>query len=305
MKFLIYSPEYNETIGGVVVLHRLCHILNEIGYDAYLMPYGRRRHVFPIWDDGRSKAFKENIRSKFRGFAANPFFRTPVLKNIPSDIDTNNWVVIYPEIVLGNPVGAKNVVRWLLHQPGFHTGKFYYCPGELYFKFNAAIHDFNFPGSKTSDHLLKVIYYPLEHYNGDGASGVRRGSAYCIRKGKGKPMVHDTDGSILIDGKSHAEVAKIFKSVDRFYSYDTLTAYSLFAALCGCKSIVVPDNGVAIEQWYPDPEDRWGIAYGAGTLEIDRAQSTVHKVFDRIKIHHEESYENVRVMISILEEHFS
>jgi len=36
MRIIIASPSYNPSIGGVIVLHKLCHILNNLGYDSYL-----------------------------------------------------------------------------------------------------------------------------------------------------------------------------------------------------------------------------------------------------------------------------
>ena len=34
MKFIIYTPLYNENTGGIVVLHKLCQLLNSIGETA-------------------------------------------------------------------------------------------------------------------------------------------------------------------------------------------------------------------------------------------------------------------------------
>lgn len=282
-KFLIMSPSYSEINGGVVVLHKLCHILNELGEDAYLYPY-RDNYIVNSNSILRTtySAMKNYVKIRTARYKLNPSLNTPILDRIPTDIDTNNWVVVYPEVVLGNPLGAKNVVRWLLHQPGFHNGSIMYGQGELYFKFNSAIHDFHLQGSTTSDIDLKVIHYPLEHYNQDNISNTRSGTAYCMRKGRGKPIVHDLNDSVLIDGLSHAETAKIFKSVKQFISYDTLTAYSIFAVLCGCESVVIPDEGVSKEQWYPNEEDRFGIAYGLTEEERTNARITSPLVIDRV-----------------------
>ncbi|ENC6733307.1 WavQ, partial [Vibrio navarrensis] len=287
------------------VLHKLCHILNEIGEVAYLFPY---RDNYLINSNAIISSLYSAAKSYFKvlrhGFKVNKALNTPVIKTVPKDINSNNWVVIYPEVVLGNPLGAKNVVRWLLHQPGFHNGNVLYGKGELYFKFNSAIYDFHLQGSTTSSSELKVIHYPLEHYNQIGLAHQRSGTAYCIRKGRGKPLVHDLKDSILIDGMSHADTAKVLKSVKRFISYDTLTAYSIFAVLCGCESVVIPDEGVTKEQWYPDVEDRYGIAYGLDESELFRASKTTHLVFDRVLEHTEQSTIAVKKSVMEIQQYF-
>ncbi|MBC8796428.1 WavQ [Shewanella algae] len=305
-KYIIMTPSFNEINGGVVVLHKLCHTLNELGEHAYLFHY-RDNYLL------NSNAFfsslysvaKNYIKILRNGFKVNESLNTPIIKSIPEDIDTDNWVVIYPEVVLGNPLRAKNVVRWLLHQPGFHNGNVLYGQGELYFKFNSAIYDFHLQGSVTSPLELKVIHYPLEHYNQVGVAEQRSGTAYCIRKGRGKPIVHDLKDSILIDGMSHADTAKVFKSVKRFISYDTLTAYSIFAVLCGCESVVIPDDGITKEQWYPNAEDRYGIAYGLGESEVRNALETSSKVLERVQAHHLASNDNVKKMIQEIGTYFA
>jgi hypothetical protein len=294
-KILIFSPSYQENSGGVVVLHKLCSILNKMGYQSSLHPFfesyilHKRNYV-----NCAVSFMVESIKSIMKDYKTNPFFETPVIYST-KDINWDEWVVIYPETVQGNPLGAKNIVRWLLHNPGYHTDNFFYGKGELYFKFNSAISDFDYPGSCTSNVSLKVIHYPFEFYNTQGVSPERSGTAYCIRKGKGKRILHDLQDSILIDEKSHKEVADIFKKVDTFISYDTLTAYSIFAALCGCESVVIPDDGVSIDQWYPDYRDRYGISYGFSNIE--EASSTRHLVKPRIMAEHEISIKNVQAAL--------
>jgi hypothetical protein len=38
-KILIFAPYYDDRGGGPVVLHKLCSILNQIGYQSFLHPY--------------------------------------------------------------------------------------------------------------------------------------------------------------------------------------------------------------------------------------------------------------------------
>jgi hypothetical protein len=301
-KFIVLSPAYNERNGGAIVLHKLCSILNELGRECYLYPHYR------IGENHKKYIFKSILKDlkvlllpwKTR-YKTNPAFNTPVYKN-KFNSSSNDWVIIYPEIISGNPLGAKNVVRWLLHQPGFHTGDIKYGKNELYFKFNKAINDFSFPGSTTSINYLKVVHYPLEHYNTRSLPKNKTGTAYCLRKGIHKPIQHDIRNSILIDGKSHKEVASILKRVKTFISYDTYTAYSIFAVLCGCDSIVIPDEDVDEEEWYPDPADRSGLSYGFSKL--DESRKTAHLVKQHVIDEEKKSVKNVMSFIEEVETFF-
>ena len=38
MKFVIYTHRYDVNSGGLIVLHFLCHMINTLGYEAYLWP---------------------------------------------------------------------------------------------------------------------------------------------------------------------------------------------------------------------------------------------------------------------------
>ena len=306
MKIYIYTQRYDEKSGGTIVLHKLCSVLNELGYDAALYPCFERYHVDVNSYADRVQAYLESLyRAWTVGFVRNPAFNTPVVKvglfNGRPKLE-DDCIVIYPESIYGNPLKAARVVRWLLHEPGFHGKRIGFGKNEIYFKFNDAVSNFEFPGSLTSDVPLKVIHYPLDLYNEDGVAARRSGTAYCLRKGKGKEIVHDLHDSILIDDLSHAEVAKIFKRVKRFVSYDTLTAYSIFAVLCGCESVVVPDEGVSKEQWYPDPKDRYGISYGFD--ELAEAATTANLVTEHVVNEERQCVESVRRFVHELERFF-
>lgn len=304
-RFLIVSPPYDERVGGAVVLHKLCAILNGLGYESYMHPYHKR---YRLSNNNFVRKWFRNMKDRYRHgkgdygrYEVNPVFDTPVL-HVVDDSLLREFVVIYPETVFGNPLNSQRVVRWFLHDPGVHTGRVNYGKNELYFKYRSGIKDFYYSGSVVSNNLLRVVHCPLEDYNLDDVSLDRKGTAYCLRKGKLKPIQHDLNGSVLIDGKSNAEIASIFKRVKTFISYDTCTAYSRFAVLCGCESIIVPDQGVTKEQLRPNPADRYGLAYGFSNVEA--ARETAHLVKEHFLSEERKSTENVKDAVIEINEYF-
>ncbi|MGI2258570.1 hypothetical protein [Shewanella sp. GXUN23E] len=304
MKIYIYSRSYDENSGGIVVLHRLCHLINNIdGYSAYLVPNKVEGVIDPSIKNFFN-AIRKTIKYKFRGtkkFKTNPLWDTPVV-----DIDTidNNSLVIYPEITIGNPLRAKNVVRWFLHQPGYFTKNICFGNNELYYKFNSAINDFEHSLSSTSKNELKVIYYPLDIYNCEGVTKRDIECCHLVRKGSNKKHIHPNE-SICIDGMSHKEIADIFRRSKRFISYDNYTAYSIFAVLCGCESVVVPEEGWSKIDWYPNEQDRYGIAFGFDKSELDWAKSTSSNVLKHIVSEHIKTNVSVKRCLDEMINHFN
>lgn len=300
----IYAPDYDENSGGSIALHRLCHLINQIdGYSGYLVPRKAeviRFHSVRTMLGSLKSAFFITLKGA-RRLRVNKYWDTPVRKKHLHIKDKD--IVVYPEVTFGNPLGAKNVVRWFLHQPGHFHKEFCFGVNELYFKFNTAICDFKYCYSKTSSNELKVIYYPLDIYNVDQV--VKRDiDSHIVRKGKDKKKIHNNE-SVAIDGMSHEEVASILKRSKRFISYDDYTAYSIFAVLCGCESIVVPGVGVKKEEWYPNKSDRYGIAYGTDQVELDWAMRTREKVLEHVRSEHDRSLKCVSDFLIESSEYFN
>ncbi|MFT5759863.1 MAG: hypothetical protein ACI9LM_004647 [Alteromonadaceae bacterium] len=299
----IYAPDYDVNSGGSIALHRLCHLINQIdGFNGYLVP--RKVEVIRFHS---IRAILGSLKNAFfitlkgiRKLKVNKNWDTPVRKKLGYIKD--KAIVVYPEVTFGNPLRAKNVVRWLLHQPGHFHQEFHFGVNELYFKFNSAICDFEYCYSKTSSNELKVIYYPMDLYNVDQIEK-RDINSHIVRKGKDKQSIHNKE-SVAIDGMSHEEVASILKRSKRFISYDDYTAYSIFAVLCGCESIVVPGVGVKKEEWYPNESDRYGIGYGTDQVELDWAMHTREKVLEHVKIEHERSLKCVSEFLNESSEYF-
>lgn len=102
--FLIWAPRFSHRSAGVRALYRLCHHFNEAGYPAAM-----------VTQPGK----------------ANSGWKTPEHVGPVGDA-----IVIYPEIVSGNPLGATRVVRWAMNTPGLLGGDTAYSEDEEVFVYD-------------------------------------------------------------------------------------------------------------------------------------------------------------------------
>lgn len=253
MRFLIYAPSFDEKSGGVIALYLLCDCINKLGYEAYIAPF-----CFSDYPLKNTSFFsklgsyvKHQIRRKEYKMEE---LNTPVWDGTVDE----DFVVVYPEVVVGNPLGASNLVRWLLFKPD-PNHHLEFDKQELVVCYNSAFNDTSI--NKNELEFLTTLLVKDDIYYDFGETD-RKGVCYILRKGANLIAKENLRDGIVIDGKSHAEVAKIFNKVDTCISYDPYTMYSYYAVLCGCSSIVIPIKGVEKSQWLPKEENRYGLAYG-------------------------------------------
>lgn len=102
--FLIWAPGFTHRSSGVRALYRLCHHLNCCGFPSAVL--AEPGEPIPSW---------------------NCFLHTG---------DIADAIVIYPEVVSGNPLHAKRVIRWVLNTPGLLGGDRTYPESELVFLYD-------------------------------------------------------------------------------------------------------------------------------------------------------------------------
>ena len=250
LSYIIVTPSYVPNSGGIIALHKLCHDLNQMGERAYL--------------------YHLNIDKK-NYFETNQNYQTPI-----ADENTirGNSIILYPEIVKGNPLNGKNIVRWLLNRPGEIGGDGYFEKNDLIYHYSS-IHlpkdEKNFNKDKTNN-FLSTHDINFEIFRDYGNQ--RKGSCFLIHKGN-KALLDNSlhPGAIeLTDNTPSEKMAKLFNSVEYFYSYDSATFISVLAALCGAKSIIIPDGTRTIEQLIKAKP--YGIAHGVSDLK--RAIDSLH-----------------------------
>ena len=124
-----------------------------------------------------------------------------------------------------------------------------------------------------------------------------------IRKGTGRANAAEIKGWLKLDGASHREIAAAFNSCETFVTYDEATMYSLFAAICGCQSVVIPKSYASREAWVADrPIAKYGVAYGWDDLQ--HARDTQDKVRDHVLKKQQTATASVRAFIETTRREF-
>jgi hypothetical protein len=275
LKYIIDINCFLPNSGGIVALHKLCHDLRKIGEESYVL--SRQTH---------------------------PLIDAPFLGD--KRFSQQETVVVYPEIVAGNPHNCRNVVRWILNTPGKCSNSriedFYSLkkPTDLLFKYSEYFHlrdESESKGLLTTTFIDTDIFYR-------GTDTQRSGSAFMIKKGGASKIIHP-DNSVNISMLEHdwTAMANIFRKIETFYCYDNASYWAFLAALCGCTSIVQPDSNMLFEEW-SDMHDhmKYGVAYG---LEhVDHAKKTLDLVPQTIKNTSERYLRTVKNFVEVCEKTF-
>ncbi len=301
-RFLIVSPQ--QCGMGPVVLHLLSRMLTDFGYDARVF---RLRTDYPVslpssrkdflchylsFINKKSKQILDNQEGSVKGC---------VLTDWPYvDDDT---IVVYPEIVFGNPLAAKHVVRWFLNINRFKgefAGAQPYGKNDLFICYADVFNDFQLNPFGKKVELLYFNHAVYKRWN----YGRREGNCFLVRKGRNRADLPDAVPGKIIDNLSEEEKVEVFNKCEYFYSFDLHTSYVLVAAVCGCVPIVVPEPGKKREDYIGHGEKGWGIAYGDSKEELEFARRTCNELQAYIESFDTKNYENVHKFIVYCQEHF-
>lgn len=285
MKFLIISPR--PVAGGAIVLHVLCRELGILGHEAKILycpnegrisletnrTFWRQLINYNIKDlAGRAiyLASKMLTRGKFAVFEKHFYNPVGFCKRcfIPKiDQDT---VVIYPDIIWGNPLKASKVVRWLLYFNRFPGDKYAYGDKDLFFCYREIFNDYDLNPSGRSLFLQNFDFNLYKQTNFEERSGC----CYIIRKGKNRSDLPKQFAGPVIDSWSERKKVQAFNKYKYCYCYDTQTFYTVVAAVCGCIPIVILEPGKSKVDYLGEGEIALGVAYGNTQQEIAFAVET-------------------------------
>ena len=315
IKFVIVSPR--QKYGGAIVLHALCKYLSEKGYDAKIFYTSvniyKKGHKTKFWIKWTIGTFIDlfklivvkilgekvvNYRDFFNGYI-NVSVKGCKRKIIP--YANKNTIVVYPDVVYGNFLYAKKVVRWLLSYYKFENEDNAYNKEDIFFAYRKI---FNNKKLNPENRELYISYFDLNMYKKTNF-GERKGCCYIVRKGKDRMDLPEKFDGVIIDNLSEKEKVKTFNESKYCISYDLQTAYSQIAALCGCISVVVPEPGKKREDYRLENDNSYGEAFGFDADEINYAKETAPKLLKMYQMNNEKNNEQIVNFIWECEHYFN
>lgn len=196
--YVVVTPPYYDSSNGVRVLHRLVHELRERGYKAYCTAKPN-----PLWNE----------------------------KKVNPDDITQDFIVVYPEIFLGNPLGLHKIVRWALNKPGALDGTGREFKDGLQFSW-----------------YKKYLDKPLLTINTIEPELFTKGTnnqfdCFYVNKGRSKKRLPELEGlREIVNLPSRKAYSDLLKQTRIVYTYDDDSQLIYEAMLCGCRVIVVPEK---------------------------------------------------------------
>jgi hypothetical protein len=199
-----------------------------------------------------------------------------------NQIDFENTIVIYSEGVIGNPLKAIYVIRWVLGKREEDIPLDYYenwGDNELIYFLNKK-KDMN--AEFTKQLTLFCIYEELRNLHTK-----REGTCFLNKNGFNSKPLHEADAYELTQSFTQTEYADIFNSYETFISYDPCIFVNIMATLCGCISVINPIENVSKCEYLQmtifseymkekNIHDIYGIAYGISESEINYAIKTAY-----------------------------
>lgn len=205
--YIIYAPKYIKS-NGARVLYKLADLLRLKGYEAYM--YACPSDEFPKCNYISHKDINDELRK--------------------------NAIIIYPEIIFGNPLQFQNVVRWVLYFPGVNGGAKKYHKSEIVYTF---LEEY-YPGA---DNLFTSTLDRSLFYKDDTLKTV---DCYFVYKGGKWKDVPEFKQMIEINAsypKTRLELANLLRKTKTLYSYDKYSILLDEAVCCGCNVKIITKDG--------------------------------------------------------------
>jgi hypothetical protein len=270
--FLIASPPYNRIFAGVQVLHDLCHELNVLGYNAAI--------IFFHSGDGQDKPYQWSLSDLPNLYVAGHQRHQLPVDNPQKTIAEflQNGIMIYPEIIKGNPMGAKRVARYLLVKENLGINHYEAdYPGDFICAFSKLFH-------KNPHHtLFKVTTPDFMNTNDTVHWSQRRMDATYFGKGPKYVECNLVPDTVLIERdwpRDQKQLSVMLKSTRFLFSFDGCSGIHTDAMMCGAMPVILHEKQLTRaelssgEVKYPyvvlkNLQDKSSLLFDGHQLDID------------------------------------
>ena len=133
--YYIVAPQFTRSSAGISLLYLLCHHLNLKGYQAFISCEKGEGKTSERYDFIAPHLNKKIVKFHFR------MNRQPV--------------VVYPEIVLGNPLNSDVVARYVLNYSALLGGDKEYGADEMIFTYTKQL------ANSVTCHKSEIMYVPF------------------------------------------------------------------------------------------------------------------------------------------------
>lgn len=241
--YYIVAPGFSDKSAGIRLLHRLCSLLNQLGFEAYVEAPNTSGS---LWTPQLTKSV---ISAHYKAG------RKPI--------------VVYPEVSPGQPLKLGLPVRYVLYYAGAHGGakqfdesliysyRHAFYPGVPKLQPPAIDTDTFYPPPPGTQRDLTLVYF--NRYTGP---------VDCFA-----PDQQEISSRHPVP---HAQTGDLYRKAKILYAYEESAAV-VEARICGCPVVLVPN-----QQRLPAPKDDFfiygtsGLAWGLDPEGIEKAQATAH-----------------------------
>jgi len=246
--YYIVAPDYTHKSAGIRLMHQLCSALNQMGCEAYVVS---NKLNGELW---APKLTEENKVAHYQA--------------------GKKPIVVYPEVVKGQPMGFGVPVRYVLNYPGLLGG------GDKEYPENEIV--FSFDQDYYPDGIL--LFLPVINIKEIDAvvprSNRLKGSS-AVYYNRYKPSKEEIEalGEGCVDVSTTTslkfrEVISILKSVEVLYCYEP-SAIIAEAWLCGCAVILMKSDKMLEIPKKLIERGMNGASWGQSEVEVKKAIKTV------------------------------
>lgn len=225
-KFIIVAPPFSVRSGGIMVLHDLCEALNRNGYQAGI--------VFMHGGNASEQNFQYAVSNDVNLYRPNGDYHYYIDEAEARDVLVSG-TVIYPDLIIGNPLGAKNTVRYILNSnSSSFSGDFVLSYSKIYSKYSNFVlakpfHDACFTDAGTLPWTKRTLDLT---YIGKGASFTN-----C----------HRIENTILVERdypRDKEQLALLLRQCRFFFTWDCVSATNFDAVICGAIPVLLHDKQI-------------------------------------------------------------